>query len=1032
MKKLLFLLLLIPFLGTSQGTFTAPVGYNTGAPTAAPSGVGTRWRFDLLTGKKYTWNPDAVAWDEDPRGIDQISGCSAPMYTPGYNQSTFAVNSCSTPELYQYYSSAWHCLNCGGGSTGPQGPPGPSGPTGATGPQGPIGLTGPAGDTGATGPQGPIGLTGPTGATGPQGPIGLTGPTGATGPQGPIGLTGPTGAAGATGPQGPIGLTGDTGATGPQGPIGLTGPTGATGPQGPIGLTGPAGATGATGPQGLTGDTGATGPQGPIGLTGPAGPQGPAGTSGSYTAGSGITITGAAPDITISADDNSPTNELQTLSIDGNDLTLSDGGGTVTLPSSVGGGSIQMDNYRLPATNAKIPATGLNANESVANYNFAAINPNQYKFSSAPYGTGNTDYGGWLANGTSGDSVAVSAPFWVVIGDSQAEGYPGRHGRLHSDGSGVVNLNLADLPGQLSYTLARLTNMRWYNHGIGGETSTQVWARWRRDALAETFNPGDGKGSKTLQRRPFGVVVVVGVNDFFGGATHVAVVESNLLRMARSARDNGMQCVFLNCPGQEVATATQVRQIDSLNVFFAGGELQALGAAVVDYNAWWRDASYNDNIHGNALITDDTHPSQDGYDSLAVYVFKSAKLPVLDSVTVFSEISPAGFSGFSRPTGITIQGRSYTLTGAASTVPIISHRFLSDSIWLKINSSANVSGTSCSGFSHILWHVKNDTTGLATRRPERYQGFQGGGAEITGGGGAGQFAYFTGSGYFDNQTVSSSGLFRFKGNNNIFLFTGIGADPLTTGQNNNNFGNGAGLVMTAASNNNNFGNGAGAAMTTGTNCNNFGELAGNKITTASGNNNFGPSAGASLIGGSSNNNFGVRAGWAGVSCVGVNNFGYEAGLNSTANFVTNIGYQAGLGNTSGVDVINIGTQAGNTTTTGSNLIMIGRTAQASSASASNELNFGNILFGTGVTPTRATGLSSGKIGIGTPAPAASSILDLTSTTAGLLPPRMTTAQRNAIASPATGLTLYCTDCTATDTSTGVMQTYNGANWKNNW
>jgi len=118
MKKLLFLLLLIPFLGTSQGTFTAPVGYNTGAPTAAPSGVGTRWRFDLLTGKKYTWNPDAVAWDEDARGIDQVSGCSAPLYTPGYNQSTFAVNACSpTPELYQYTGSSWVKLNPGGSYT---------------------------------------------------------------------------------------------------------------------------------------------------------------------------------------------------------------------------------------------------------------------------------------------------------------------------------------------------------------------------------------------------------------------------------------------------------------------------------------------------------------------------------------------------------------------------------------------------------------------------------------------------------------------------------------------------------------------------------------------------------------------------------------------------------------------------------------------------------------------------------------------------------------------------------------------------
>jgi len=65
-------------------------------------------------------------------------------------------------------------------------------------------------------------------------------------------------------------------------------------------------------------------------------------------------------------------------------------------------------------------------------------------------------------------------------------------------------------------------------------------------------------------------------------------------------------------------------------------------------------------------------------------------------------------------------------------------------------------------------------------------------------------------------------------------------------------------------------------------------------------------------------------------------------------------------------------------------------------------------------------------------PVNSAKLEITSTTQGFLPPRMTTAQRDAISSPATGLTLYCTDCTATDTSTGVMQTYNGATWKNNW
>ena len=63
-----------------------------------------------------------------------------------------------------------------------------------------------------------------------------------------------------------------------------------------------------------------------------------------------------------------------------------------------------------------------------------------------------------------------------------------------------------------------------------------------------------------------------------------------------------------------------------------------------------------------------------------------------------------------------------------------------------------------------------------------------------------------------------------------------------------------------------------------------------------------------------------------------------------------------------------------------------------------------------------------QVGIGTVTPDASSILDLTSTSAGLLTPRMTTAQRTAIASPATGLLVYQTDGT-----TGFYY-YNGAAW----
>jgi hypothetical protein len=55
--------------------------------------------------------------------------------------------------------------------------------------------------------------------------------------------------------------------------------------------------------------------------------------------------------------------------------------------------------------------------------------------------------------------------------------------------------------------------------------------------------------------------------------------------------------------------------------------------------------------------------------------------------------------------------------------------------------------------------------------------------------------------------------------------------------------------------------------------------------------------------------------------------------------------------------------------------------------------------------------SSAQVGIGTTTPDASAALEIESTTKGFLPPRMTLAQINAIATPAEGLMVYCLDCT---------------------
>jgi uncharacterized protein (TIGR02145 family) len=66
-----------------------------------------------------------------------------------------------------------------------------------------------------------------------------------------------------------------------------------------------------------------------------------------------------------------------------------------------------------------------------------------------------------------------------------------------------------------------------------------------------------------------------------------------------------------------------------------------------------------------------------------------------------------------------------------------------------------------------------------------------------------------------------------------------------------------------------------------------------------------------------------------------------------------------------------------------------------------------------------------QVGIGTTSPDNSAALDLTSTTKGLLPPRVTNVQMLAISNPAEGLMVYCTDCA---TKKGVY-IFNGTFWR---
>lgn len=163
--------------------------------------------------------------------------------------------------------------------------------------------------------------------------------------------------------------------------------------------------------------------------------------------------------------------------------------------------------------------------------------------------------------------------------------------------------------------------------------------------------------------------------------------------------------------------------------------------------------------------------------------------------------------------------------------------------------------------------------------------------------------------------------------------------------------------------------------------------------------------------------------------------GYDAmKLNASAGQATFVGYAAGDQATSGASFsvgigdralraatgnsnIGIGSLAGSSTTTGASNILIGTNTQTSAVGASNELNIANGIYGVNNYTA-----STFRLGIGA-SPVASAKLDVTSTTQGFLPPRMTTTQKNAIASPAAGLLVY-------DLTLNQMSYYNGSAWVN--
>jgi hypothetical protein len=148
----------------------------------------------------------------------------------------------------------------------------------------------------------------------------------------------------------------------------------------------------------------------------------------------------------------------------------------------------------------------------------------------------------------------------------------------------------------------------------------------------------------------------------------------------------------------------------------------------------------------------------------------------------------------------------------------------------------------------------------------------------------------------------------------------------------------------------------------------------------------------------------------GNTVVGASSLPASAGGNNN----TAVGFNSGFNMGAGSGNVCIGALSGSGQVSGINNIYIGYNTAALIGSASNEIVIGNNLTGLG-TNTTLIGTNStsktilrGQVGIGTTSPSNSTALQVDSTVQGFLPPRMTTAQKNAISTPALGLIVFDT------------------------
>lgn len=266
----------------------------------------------------------------------------------------------------------------------------------------------------------------------------------------------------------------------------------------------------------------------------------------------------------------------------------------------------------------------------------------------------NTEGNGWI-NKTSDRWIKFTLPIGVIIGDSIAEGHKSTHGRLHlSDGS--YNLDKLNESGQMSFHLELLTGLKFVNHGIGGQRTDEILARFDRDVLAKTTTLVP---SKTLDYKPSLIVVSAGVNDILQNKSYENII-SNLKSMMDICKENKIYAIFntIGYFNSVTPTQEQIEKIDKINNWL---KLQCDKSKYIkcyDYNNFIKSE-----VHGfpnESLLQDKIHPTKETYRKMAEQIYytylRNNNVNIIPQyITISTQVSPEGlFAGLSRPLQIIV------------------------------------------------------------------------------------------------------------------------------------------------------------------------------------------------------------------------------------------------------------------------------------------------------------------------------------------------------------------------------------------